>query len=160
MMKHLLSIFLATGLAGCVVPPHVVVGNNLNFSDTTVSQPNMQFQETTESKSIIVGSQVHATLAGCSYMQRYKVVTNADFLSTLNLFKYRAAKLGAERVVIVHHSEVDGSEFGLLKDTREIIIREGTTLEGARYFSTVIGDIYDCPCSYDTCSAKLPAPTK
>ena len=155
MLKPVALICLALAITGCVVPPHH--GTALNYSDTTVSQPNFQFQETTESKSIIVGSQVHATLAGCAYMQRYKVVTNADFSSTLNLFKYRAAKMGAERVVVVHHSEVDGSEYGLLKDTREIIVREGTTLEGAKYFSTIIGDIYDCPCSYDTCSAKTAA---
>jgi len=115
------------------------------FADTTLIQPNRLFAETPESRSVAVGSQIQASVGGCSIMQRYMVRTNTDFPSTMYLFKYRAALMGAKRLVVIHHSEIDGSEFAGTYDTSNLILREGTSLQGTRYFTKLIADLYDCP---------------
>lgn len=115
------------------------------FADTTLVQPNRLFAETPESRSVAVGSQIQASVGGCSIMQRYMVRTNTDFPSTMYLFKYRAALMGAKRIVVIHHSEIDGSEFAGTYDTANLILREGTSLQGSRYFTKLIADLYDCP---------------
>jgi hypothetical protein len=116
-----------------------------SYRDQTMSQPNRYFMETPESKSVLTSSAIMSQANGCTYMTRYKIRTNADFTSSLNLFKYRAALMGAERVVLVKHEEIDASENKIIVDDHnEIYLRAGTTLQGAEYHSTIVGDLYDC----------------
>lgn len=117
----------------------------LDYSDNTLRQPNKLFMETPESKSVAVGSQVQASILGCSNMQQYRIRTNTDFTSTMNLFKYRASLMGSKRVVIVYHAEVDASESIGEMNVSDVLIREGTTLLGSRIHTTLVGDLYDCP---------------
>ena len=125
-----------------------------SYRDTTMETPNMYFEETPLSKSVIVGSRYYADIANCHIMQRYKISTNADFTSSMNLFKYRAAMMGAERVTVVHHSEIDAKETNKIDDNEKIYIRAGTKLEESSFYTTIVGDIYDCPCSQNTCLNK------
>lgn len=114
------------------------------YKDSTLSNPNMYFEETPQSKQVIAGSAIKANLAGCSFIQRYRLGTNADFTSTANVFKYRAFMLGAERVVFVHHSEIDVSEASQMLRSNEIVLTSGTSFKNTRFLSVMIGDLYDC----------------
>jgi len=136
--------------------PRVVVSSHpgmspIPYKDTTLDHPNVYFEETPQSRSVIAGSALHANLAGCSFIQRYRLGTNADFTSTTNMFKYRAAMLGAERVVFIHHSEIDVSEATNYLYRHEIHLRSGTNLRSSRFLSVMIGDLYDCPCNVNSC---------
>ena len=78
-------------------------------------------------------------------MQRYKVRTTATFTESLNLFKYRAAMMGAKRIAIVKHEEVDMGEGRItIQDDDVIYVQAGTSLQGARYHTTITADLYDC----------------
>jgi hypothetical protein len=125
-----------------------------SYRDATMETPNIYFEETPLSKSVITGSRYYADVANCHIMQRYKIRTNADFTSSMNLFKYRAAMMGAERVTIVHHSEIDAKETNKIDDNENIYIRAGTKLEDSAFYTTIVGDIYDCPCSQNACFNK------
>lgn len=138
------------------VSPPVVVRNHpgmspIPYKDSTLDHPNVYFEETPQSRSVIAGSALHANLSGCSFIQRYRLGTNADFTSTTNMFKYRAAMLGAERIVFVHHSEIDVSEASNYLARHEIYLRSGSTYRNSRFLSVMIGDLYDCPCNSDSC---------
>jgi hypothetical protein len=122
--------------------------------DTTISQPDVLYQETPQSKSIIVGSQVYATVNSCSLIQRYRVRTNSDFSSALNLFKNRAFLMGGKWVTIVHHSETGMPTHVNMGGQTDIMLREGTHLSTSPYLTTIVGDIYDCPCNINSCSGR------
>jgi len=111
---------------------------------STQIQPDRIYLETPESKSVSVGSYLQASLNGCTSMQRYRIRTNSDFLSTLHLFKYRAALMGARRIVIVNHTEIDSKELSPNIDKNPILIREGTTLQTSSVITILTADLYEC----------------
>lgn len=116
--------------------------------------PNIHFQETPQSKSVIVGSQIYALTNSCQLIKRYKVVTNSDFTGTLNLMKYRASLMGAKWLTIVSHRELDRFENSIQLNNDQIIYRDGVDIGSARYLSTIVADLYDCPCNVNTCSGR------
>jgi hypothetical protein len=74
-------------LSACaVVEPHPGM-SPIPYKDSTLDHPNVYFEETPQSRAVIAGSALHANLAGCSFIQRYRLGTNADFTSTNNMFK-------------------------------------------------------------------------
>ena len=149
MKKLLLLGTVVTLLTGCVyVPAARPLEEQRSYIDKTVSAvsvPNALFMETPQSKSIHVGSNVFAQAAGCQLMQRYKVRTAATFTESLNLFKYRAALMGAKRIAIVKHEEVDAKEGRIvIHDDDVVYIQAGTSLQGAPFHTTITADLYDC----------------
>jgi hypothetical protein len=127
--------------------------------DRTIFQPDPYFQPTPQSMRVEMSSHLYANLAGCTIMQRYKLVTNADFTSSLNLFKYRANLIGAERVVMVYHREHDATEVTKLRDHvrgADFVLREGTVYTDVRYLTVMVGDLYDCPCPGNVCDIRRP----
>jgi len=141
-------VSLCLFLTGCVVTPLGDVQKQNPVTATQESntqvQPDRIYLETPESKAVIVGSQLQASLNGCTNMQRYRIRTNTDFLSTLNLFKYRAALMGAKRIVVINHTEIDSKEFFAYSDRNQVFLREGTTLQGSYLFTALTADLYDC----------------
>jgi hypothetical protein len=155
-MKKLILLLILAALTGCAITPAPTTviypefptprinEEQRSYIDKTVSVPNLFFMETPESKSVLVGSSIFAQAAGCQFMQRYKVRTNATFSESLNLLKYRSAMMGAKRLTIFKHEEVDASEgrISILDDV--VYIRAGTSLYGANYHTTIVADLYDC----------------
>jgi len=115
-----------------------------SYIDKTVAVPNIYFMETPESKSVHVGSSIFAQAAGCQFMQRYKVRTNASFSESLNLIKYRSAMMGAKRITVIKHEEVDANESRISIYDDVVYVRAGTSLHGADYHTTIAADLYDC----------------
>lgn len=160
-IKIFIAIFLAiTGLTACQVVPinsasytpdgHFASGDlrevkKLSYRDDTMSPYYRYFQPTPQSRAIITGSAYQADVSGCTYMQRYRIRTNADFQGSLNLFKYRAYEMGAARVVVVRHEEIDAEESKVFVDDTFFVGTVGTSLKNAEYFTILIGDLYDCP---------------
>ena len=155
-ISTLIALTTAFFLTACANIDLRVSANSANASDkdTTISQPDVLYQETPQSKSIIVGSQVYATVNSCSLIQRYRVRTNSDFTSALNLFKNRAFLMGGKWVTIVHHSELGLTTNALMASQRDIMLREGTHLSNSPFITTIVGDIYDCPCNINSCSGR------
>jgi hypothetical protein len=155
-MKKILLITILSALTGCAnmtapttivlpeVPTPRLTEEQRSYIDKTVAIPNMYFMETPESKSILVGSSIFAQASGCQFMQRYKVRTNATFLESLNLLKYRSAMMGAKRLTIVKHEEVDANEGRISIYDDVVFLRAGTSLQGADFHSTIVADLYDC----------------
>lgn len=156
-MKHtLLVLTAAIALSAC---QHVPLDEpapltNLRAKDRTLVAPNIQFQETPQSKSVIVGSQIYAAANGCQMIKRYRVITNADFTGTLNLMKYRASLMGAKWISIVSHRELDRYENARHLANDQIIFQDGYDLGSARYLTTLDADLYDCPCNTGACTAR------
>lgn len=160
-LKFLIVIFIAiTGLTACQVVPlngtsYSPSGNyasgdlrevkKLSYRDDTMSPYYRFFQPTPQSRAIIVGSAYQADVNSCTFMQRYRIRTNADFQASLNLFKYRAYEMGAGRVVVVKHEEIDAEESKVFVDDTFFVGTVGTALKNAEYFTILIGDLYDCP---------------
>ncbi len=155
-MKISTLIALATALllTACANVDLRVSSSSTLDKDATLSQPDVLYQETPQSKSIIVGSQVYATVNSCSLIQRYRVRTNSDFTSALNLFKNRAYLMGGKWVTVVHHSETGIPTNAHTGGQNDIMLREGTHLSNSRYITTIVGDIYDCPCNITSCSGR------
>jgi hypothetical protein len=129
-MKNLTYVFLAFLLAACTS-----TGGKFSegsFRDATVTVPAQQFEDNETAKSVMVGSAQLAKDSNCTFMQRYKITTNQNFTSTVNLFKYRAALMGAERVAIIKHEEVDAKEEKFAKSD-VLYVKEGSPLNGADY---------------------------
>ena len=116
----------------------------VQLESATQIVPHSIYMETTEGKTVSVSSEVQAKLNGCTNMQRYRIRSNTDFLSTLNLFKYRAALMGAKRIVVIQHVEMDRKEFFASSDMHSTHTREGTTLENSSLFTSLTADLYDC----------------
>ena len=156
-MKSLMAAIISIGvLAGCATIPleGPAIYSNMKSKDTTLMAPDFQYQETPQSKSIIVGSQTYAITNSCQLIKRYRVVTNADFTSSLNLMKYRASLMGAKWITIVSHREVDRLENSIQLSNDQVIYRDGVDIGSARYLSAIVADLYDCPCSINTCSSR------
>ena len=118
--------------------------NKVQLDSATQIVPHSIYMETTEGKAVSVSSEVQAKINGCTNMQRYRIRSNTDFLSTLNLFKYRAALMGAKRIVVIQHVEMDRKEFFASSDMHSTHTREGTTLENSSLFTSLTADLYDC----------------
>jgi hypothetical protein len=155
----ILTLFNIILLSACANPQHIEVAQPQlvttalvpvqftvpsDFSSATQIQPDRIFSETPESRTVIVGSQLQASINGCSNMQRYRIRANTDFLSTLNLFKYRAALMGAKRIVIINHTEIGSNEFVGTTDRTDVFARQGTTLRESAIFTSLTADLYDC----------------
>jgi hypothetical protein len=146
-MKNLFALCFLTLLVSC---NHIPLENQKDwksYKDETVPVKfiDKYFLETPESKSIIVASRAGAEIAACKFMQRYKVRTNADFTSSMNLYKYRVALMGADRIAIVSHEEYfNGENKIVLDDEGDILLRAGTSLQGAMYHTTIVADLFDC----------------
>ena len=149
-MKKLILLCTAVlFLSGCVnLHAERHLQEQRSYIDKTVSAvsvPNALFLETAQSKSVHVGSNILAQAAGCQLMQRYKVRTTATFTESLNLFKYRAAMMGAKRIAIIKHEEVDSKEGRIaIHDDEIVYIQAGTSLQGAPFHTTITADLYDC----------------
>jgi len=156
MKKSIIASIFTILLAGCHSLP--LEGNpaysNMVAKDSTLMAPNYQYQETPQSKSVIVGSQVYAMTNSCTLIKRYRVVTNSDFTGTLNLMKYRASLMGAKWLTIVSHRELDRYENSIQLSNDQVIYRDGVDIGSSRYLSTIIADLYDCPCNTNTCSGR------
>ena len=160
-LNFFITICIAlTGLTACQVVPLNGTANSpggnfasgdlrevqkLSYRDDTMSPYYRYFQPTQQSRAIIVGSAYQADVSGCTFMQRYRIRTNADFQGSLNLFKYRAYEMGAGRVVVVKHEEIDAEESKVFVDDTFFVGTVGTALTNAEFFTILIGDLYDCP---------------
>jgi hypothetical protein len=156
MNKLIATGMVALFLTGCHTVPldHVPAYSNMVAKDSTLMAPNYQYQETPQSKSVIVGSQVYAMTNSCTLIKRYRVVTNSDFTGTLNLMKYRASLMGAKWLTIVSHRELDRYENSTQLSNDQVIYRDGIDIGSSRYLSTIVADLYDCPCNTNTCSGR------
>lgn len=130
------------------------VMSNVGAKDATLVAPNIQFMETPQSKSVIVGSQVYAAANACQIIKRYRIVTNTDFTGSLNLMKYRASMMGAKWITVVSHREIDRYENSIQLSNEQVIFRDGVDIGSARYLTTLVADLYDCPCNVNTCSGR------
>ena len=128
--------------------------SNVGAKDATLVAPNIQFMETPQSKSVIVGSQVYAAANACQIIKRYRIVTNTDFTGSLNLMKYRASLMGAKWITVVSHREIDRYENSIQLSNEQVIFRDGVDIGSARYLTTLVADLYDCPCNVNTCSGR------
>lgn len=147
---------MAAALSGCNTVPLSPVPSysNMIARDATLMAPNYQYQETPQSKSVIVGSQVYAIVNSCTLIKRYRVVTNSDFTGTLNLMKYRASLMGAKWLTVISHRELDRYENSIQTTSDEVIYRDGVDIGSSRYLSTIVADLYDCPCNTNSCSGR------
>jgi len=157
-MRTLIIFLSSLVLAACATQS--VKLNEGGFKDATVNVPAAQFEDNDIARSVLVGSAQLAKDSNCTFMQRYKITTNQNFTSTVNLFKYRAALMGAERVAFVKHEELDAKEEKFSKTDSALYVKEGTTLNGADYQTTLIGDLYDCTCPNCACSEEKVASGK
>jgi hypothetical protein len=149
-----IGILCAVVLSGCATVDLRVASTGPSYRDATLIQSDILYQETPQSRSVIVGSQVYAIVNSCSLIKRYRIRTNTDFTSALNLFKNRAHMMGGKWVTVVHHSEVDTIENAYITANQEIVLREATDMGSSRYLTTIVGDIYDCPCNINSCSGR------
>jgi hypothetical protein len=147
-MRYLLAMFLIVHCVGCSTSPKVESKpvastaqlRQLEFKDQFLVVPPHFFQETAQSKSVIAGSKFYAQSNYCELIRRYKLKTNVDFNSAINLFKYRAYFMGASRVVFVD------SDARTLQDKSgvEMIFHPGMPKDDASV-SLIVGDLYECP---------------
>jgi hypothetical protein len=103
MRSVIVLLLAATALAACqhTVRDEAPAVSNLQARDITLMAPTVQFQETPQSRSVIVGSQVYAAVNACHLIKRYRVITNDDFTGTMNLMKYRASLMGAKWITVI-----------------------------------------------------------
>lgn len=156
-MKKFIAIFTAAlSLVGCNHVPLEGMPrlSNVAAKDSTLMAPSIQFQDTPQSRSVIVGSQVYAMTNSCQLIKRYRVVTNSDFTGSLNLMKYRSALMGAKWITIVSHRELDRFENSWLTNNDEVIFRDGVDIGSARYITSLVADLYDCPCNTTSCTGR------
>lgn len=152
MIRKILALLVSSVvLTAC---HHVPLNGAPSFKDNTLSAPSIHFSETPQSKSVIVGSAVYASVNSCQLIKRYRVRTNADFTASLNLMKYRAAMMGAKWITIVQHSELDKFENAYQLENDQLILQDGTEMGSARYLTSIVADLYDCPCNTSTCSGR------
>ncbi len=156
MIKKIFALFVScAALTACHhVPLNATASNSPTFKDITLSAPSIHFSETPQSKSVIVGSAVYASVNSCQLIKRYRVRTNADFTASLNLMKYRAALMGAKWITIVQHSELDKFENAYQLENDKLILQDGTEIGSSRYLTSIVADLYDCPCNTTTCSGR------
>ena len=109
----------------------------------SIKVPTFMTQPTAYSKRIRMGSSTRAEDFLCTLMTRYSVILNADFDATLNVFKHRAARMGADWVAIDEHSEVLAATAA--RDQQPIYLVDGSPLPTEKTTLTRIeGSLYDC----------------
>ncbi len=149
-MRKLNSILLVfVFLFGCSSPKQkeqsskpiepTKIKKDLVFKDQVIAAPPQYFQETPQSKAVKAGSKFYADANYCEFIRRYRLKTNADFNSAINLFKYRAHFMGAQRVVFVE-SDVLSKSGGV---DVEVILHPSLPIENTT--SVIVGDLYECP---------------
>jgi hypothetical protein len=148
-MKAFIFLVSVVTLVGCAGPKHLArplesaepspKKADLVFKDQSVAAPPQYFQETAQSKAVKAGSKFYADSNYCEFIRRYRLKTNADFNSAINLFKYRAYFMGAQRVVFVE-SDVLAKSGGV---DVEVILHPSLPPENTT--SIIVGDLYECP---------------
>jgi hypothetical protein len=159
-MRYLSKIFLIFLLSGCSSSPQIIAQpekklqelkstlliRDLNFRDHSIAAPPVPpipphyFQDTPQSRAVIAGSKFYATSNYCEFIRRYKLKTNVDFNSAINLFKYRAYFMGASRVVFIN------SDARTLTDSSDVeIILHPSIPKYEPTQSLIVGDLYECP---------------
>lgn len=141
---RLAAILAIALLTGCATP---------SYRDMTVDVPDRTFEETPLSKAVVVGSAAAARDANCTFIQRYKLRTNAGFDASMALFRHRAALMGAHRVAVVRHEEVDGRESRYVREETSTGTTKNTPVTVAMH-TTIVADLYDCSCPGAQCVAK------
>jgi hypothetical protein len=147
-MRYVFIFFAALSSVGCstiqkVEPKPMAVTTHLRpleYKDQFLVVAPHYFQETPQSRAVVAGSKFYANSNYCEFIRRYKLKTNVDFNSAINLFKYRAFLMGASRVVFVDSSASNGQE----KTDAEIILHPSMSKDDSS-LSLVVGDLYECP---------------
>jgi hypothetical protein len=111
----------------------------LDFKDQVLAVPPQSFQDTPQSRAVKAGSRFYANANYCEFIRRYRLKTNADFNSAINLFKYRAYFMGAQRIVFVESDVVMNATGADV----EIILHPSLPKESTT--SVIVGDLYECP---------------
>lgn len=109
----------------------------------TIQVPKTLTSPTRYSKRVRMGSRSRAEDFLCRRMSTYTLVLNANFDATLNVFKHRAGRMGADWIAITQHSEVvAGTEA---RNERPIYVLDGTvSLTEHDTLTKLEGDIFDC----------------
>jgi|GEM_PF-3353761 len=109
----------------------------------TIKVPKTLTSPTRHSERIRMGSASRAEDFLCRFMSNYTLVLNADFDATLNVFKHRAARMGADWIAITGHSQVTaGTEA---KGNRPIhVLDDSTVLTEYDTLTKLQGAIFDC----------------
>jgi len=150
-----LLIAIAMTLSGCkaTTPPHnenlpgqmssVVTTGTGTIAIPTIKVHKNLTSPTRDSKRIRMGSASRAEDFLCRFMSNYTLVLCADFDATLNVFKHRAARMGADWIAITGHSQVTaGTEA---KGNRPIhVLDDATILTEYDTLTKLEGAIFDC----------------
>jgi len=111
----------------------------LDFKDQVLAVPPQSFQDTPQSRAVKAGSRFYANANYCEFIRRYRLKTNADFNSAINLFKYRAYFMGAQRIVFVESDVVMNATGADV----EVILHPSPPKESTT--SVIVGGLYECP---------------
>lgn len=113
------------------------------ISVPTINVPKTLTRPTRFSQRVRMGSASRAEDFLCTFMTNYSVVLNADFDATLNVFKHRAARMGADWIAITKHSEVVAGTEAMNQQT--IYVVDGSSIfDEYSTLTKIEGDIYDC----------------
>ena len=157
-MRTLLAAVMMVSLGACstidLTQYQALPKSMATLKDRSLPTPSWEFSETDSSNRVIVGASFYAQLNSCQFIQRYKARTNQNFTSTLNLVKNRAYRMGAKWITIIHHSETDWTEESPYLETSKVEYITGTQINESRYITTLVADLYDCPCNTQTCSNR------
>ena len=113
------------------------------ISSPTVSIPKTLTKPSAASQKIRMGSASRAEDFLCAHMSHYTLVLNASFDSTLNVFKHRAARMGADWLSISKHSEITAHNAAY--NNQSIHVVAGSTIfDEYETLTKLEGDLYDC----------------
>ena len=142
-------------LGGCQVAPQTQNENRIGRSESgiaagtgTIAIPTIQVPKTLtsptrHSERIRMGSASRAEDFLCRFMSNYTLVLNANFDATLNVFKHRAARMGADWIAIIEHSEVIAETEA--RENRPIyVLEDSTVLNKHDTLTKLQGALYDC----------------
>jgi hypothetical protein len=113
------------------------------ISVPTIYVPRTLTRPTRFSQSVRMGSASRAEDFLCRFMTHYSVALNADFDATLNVFKHRAARMGADWVAITKHSEVVAG-IEVMNQQPIYVIDDSSIFDEHSTLTKIEGDIYDC----------------
>ena len=109
----------------------------------TIKIPKTLTSPTRYSERVRMGSASRARDFLCQFMSNYTLVLNADFDATLNVFKHRAGRMGADWIAITEHTQVvAGTEA---KSSLPIyVLDDSTILTEYDTLTKLQGQIFDC----------------
>ena len=109
----------------------------------TIKIPKTLTLPTRHSERVRMGSASRARDFLCRFMSNYTLVLNADFDATLNVFKHRAGRMGADWIAITGHTQVmAGTEA---KSNLPIhVLDDSTVLTEYDTLTKLQGAIFDC----------------